>query len=280
MPVTAPAPRPGFESKLALRAMQALLNNPDDTAQVFVIVQALSGNSVERNFRRFQKTEAGRCVLREQRKLLSKLQDRAALAALPEGSLGRAYLEFLNREGITAEGLVAASEVTDESAFQPEFQLFRERMRDMHDLWHVLTGYHGDIVGESALLAFSFAQTWNPGLGFIVLVALARMKQLRQNGSVLVLRGFARGLRARWLPEQDWEALLSEPLERLRDELRISERLRGRERCRPTPTLTTFDSDSVSDPVRTRYTAHFSSAIFGTTISVATEASSRIVWFS
>jgi ubiquinone biosynthesis protein COQ4 len=223
MPVTAPAPRPGFEFKLALRAMQALLNNPDDTAQVFVIVQALSGNSVERNFRRFQKTEAGRRVLREQRKLLSKLQDRAALGALPEGSLGRAYLEFLNREGITSEGLVAASEATDDSAFQPEFQLFRERMRDMHDLWHVLTGYHGDIVGESALLAFSFAQTWNPGLGFIVLVALARMKQLRQNGSVLVLRGFARGLRARWLPEQDWEALLSEPLERLRNELRISQ---------------------------------------------------------
>lgn len=42
------------------------------------------------------------------------------------------------------------------------------RMRDTHDLWHVLTGYSGDVLGETALLGFIFAQTGNPGVALII----------------------------------------------------------------------------------------------------------------
>lgn len=217
-----PPSRQRLDISGALRAMNALLENPDDTAQVFVIVKALSGNSLYRNYRRFGKTAVGRRVLREQRALLEKLKDHRALAELPEGSLGRAYLQFLNQERINAEGLVSASEGRDvEVLDDANLKLFRDRMRDMHDLWHVVTGYEGDLVGEAALLAFSFAQTWNPGLGFIALTAVLKIKEFDSSVTRLVARGFARGLRARWLPGQDWESLLATPLSELRARLRV-----------------------------------------------------------
>jgi ubiquinone biosynthesis protein COQ4 len=207
----------------ALRAMRALVRDPDDTAQVFTIVEALSGKNGERTLRRFRKTAVGRRVLAERRVLLDRLADRERLRALPEGSLGRAYLAFLEREQITAEGLVGASDAgriarSDDA----DLRLLSDRMRDQHDLWHTVTGYHGDVLGEAALLAFTFAQTWNPGVGLIVGVAILesrRHPEMRR----LIVRGFSRGLRAAWLPAADWEALLALPLEEVRRRLRVGQ---------------------------------------------------------
>ena len=39
----------------------------------------------------------------------------------------------------------------------------------MHDLWHVTTGYGRDALGELSLLAFTYAQEKNRGIGAIVL---------------------------------------------------------------------------------------------------------------
>jgi ubiquinone biosynthesis protein COQ4 len=87
-------------------------------------------------------------------------------------------------------------------------------MRDTHDLWHVVTGYKGDLIGEASLLAFSFAQTWNPGIGFIVGVALLRGRE--PSVRRLIWQGFTRGARAEWLPAIEWEKLLALPLSTVR----------------------------------------------------------------
>ena len=103
-------PRNRIRPLEAWRALRALMADPDDTAKVFVIIDALSGNSGERLFRRFCVTEVGRRVLYEQRDIVQTLSDREALEQLPEGSLGRTYAGFMSREQISADGLVAASE--------------------------------------------------------------------------------------------------------------------------------------------------------------------------
>jgi ubiquinone biosynthesis protein COQ4 len=204
----------------AWRAIRVLLQNPDDTGQVFRIIDALSGNSGERIFQRFRRDPVGARILRERRALLDTLSDRAALEALPVGTLGRTYADFVNREQITADGLVEASmEEPNRPDNGPERRLFGERLRDMHDLWHVVTGYGRDLVGEAALLAFSFNQTRNPGVGFIV--AVAWFKAGRGEARRLIVDGFRRGGRAAWLPAQDWEALLAQPLDEVRRQLRI-----------------------------------------------------------
>jgi ubiquinone biosynthesis protein COQ4 len=202
-----------------MRAMRALLRDPDDTAQVFRIVEALSGRTGERTFARFRQSPTGVRILQERRNLLKTLEDRAALLALPPGSLGRSYAEFVAREQISADGLVDASRARSGVA-DPDRQLVFDRLRDMHDLWHVVTGYGRDLVGEAALLAFSFAQTRNPGIGFIVAVALGKARGNREFRRLLI-GGWRRGRRAEWLPAADWEALLPLPLEEVRARLGV-----------------------------------------------------------
>lgn len=206
----------------AAQAMKALLANPDDTAQVFRIIDALSGKNGERTLSRLRRSADGRRLLRDKPNLLARLQDREGLRSLPEGSLGRAYLAFLESEKITAEGLEGASmEGRGAARFEvsADLRFLRDRMRDSHDLWHTLTGYKGDIVGEASILAFSFAQTWNPGVLFIVLMALLRSAGTEVNRTIL--GGFVRGVKAAWLPAVEFEKLLALPLDTVRERLRI-----------------------------------------------------------
>jgi ubiquinone biosynthesis protein COQ4 len=208
----------------AIKGVYTLLTNPEDTAQVFRIVQALPGGSIERIHRGYQRTEAGRRILRERRQLLPTLIQHDVLAAMPAGSLGREYLAFLDAEGITADGLVEASENgfdPDRRRDDPELRLVSDRMRDMHDLWHVVAGYRGDLVGEAALLALTLPQIWSPGVALIVVMAWLEAPGADTRSEIW--RGFARGRRAAYLPAQDWEALLPLPLDEVRRRLRLAD---------------------------------------------------------
>ncbi len=206
---------------VAARALKTLMANPERTEQVFIILKALSGNSVYRSFLRFCGTPMGRRVLNEERDLVDALRDRDALRAMPAGSFGRAYLEFVETQNLSADGLVDASEVG--LNFQDEdFKRYASRTRDMHDLWHVLTGYGRDTLGEDCLLAFSYAQLRNPGVALICLIGAIKIS--RERGESVFganWRAFQAGRKAAWLPGQDWEALLTRPIEEVREQLRI-----------------------------------------------------------
>lgn len=207
----------------AWRGIRALMKDPDDTGQVFKIIRALSGNADDRQFQRFLASEHGPTILAENRSLLDRLSDRAYLASLPDGSLGRIYADFTEREQISPEGLVEASEsVSDDGEpVDRERVLFGNRMRDSHDLWHIVTGYGRDLVGEAALLAFTYRQTRNRGIGFIVLVAYLRAGRVPPEPRRMIRDGYRRAKNASWLPSADWEALLEEPLDAVRTTLGV-----------------------------------------------------------
>ncbi|NND28218.1 MAG: hypothetical protein HKN97_06500, partial [Myxococcales bacterium] len=76
----------------AARALRELFANPDDTQQVFEIIDAMQGPALVRMRRRLQQSEQGRRLLAEQPNLIPLLSDREQLRALPDGSLGREYL--------------------------------------------------------------------------------------------------------------------------------------------------------------------------------------------
>ena len=212
-----------IDIKAALVALRALTRNPDDTAQVFRIVESLSGPSAQKQFVRFSETEFGRRAIDRREELLPVLCDRARLEAMPVGSFAHAYLRFIDEEGITAGGLVDASTEGATGRWNADLigaerDLFRHRMRDMHDLWHTLTGYRGDLIGELSLLAFTLAQVRSPGVALIVAVGFARAPAPARR---VILQGFARGLKATWLPGQDWISLLPLPLDTVRSVLQI-----------------------------------------------------------
>ena len=211
---------------VALRAMRDLLSDPDDTSLVFVIIRALTGGSFERLYQRVLAHPTGRVVLDEKRDILPVLMNRDALREYPEGTLGREYSRFLDREGISAEGLVDASEdKKDDADFLDErAHVLSLRLRDIHDLWHVVTGYQRDLFGEHALLAFTYAQTRNHGIGFIV--AMAALKWVRAGHREVIpfaWRAYRHGRRAESLVAADWEGLLAKPLVEVRRLLRVED---------------------------------------------------------
>jgi ubiquinone biosynthesis protein COQ4 len=207
----------------AARALRAIFADPDDTKQVFKIIEALQGPSLTRTYGRLQESETGRRLLRERPTLLPLLCDRERLASLPEGSLGHAYLDFVNAEGITADGLVEASLVHTPMA-DPELSWIRNWLRDTHDLWHTVIGYRGDLVGEAALLAFSHTETGNWGVGLVAAVAwvkLGRVTDPALGARDTVAEGRQIAQRAAWFVDVPWHEWLERPLEDVRRDLRI-----------------------------------------------------------
>jgi ubiquinone biosynthesis protein COQ4 len=207
----------------AWQGIRALLIDPDDTSQVFKIIRALSGNSGERQFQKFLTSEHGPAILAEKRSLLERLSDREYLMTLPAGSLGRVYADFTDREQISPDGLVEASESVPEDGvpLSAARVLFGLRMRDSHDLWHVVTGYGRDLVGEAALLSFTYRQTGNRGIGFIVLVAYWKAGKESPEHRVMIRDAYRRAKNSSWLPGADWQTLLERPLDEVRETLGV-----------------------------------------------------------
>ena len=151
------------------------------------------------------------------------LESRGARAAAVGLARPRLYAEFTRAERISPQGLVDASlEAPAEVDTSPERALFAARLRDGHDLWHVVTGYGRDLLGEAALLAFTYRQTGNPGIGLIVLTAWWKAGRDLPGSRALILDGYRRAGTAAWLPAVDWESLLEWPLEEVRRTLRIT----------------------------------------------------------
>ena len=214
-------PLPRFDLPRAGRALAALLRDPDDLPQVFTLIESMSGTAPHRLLRRLRRTETGARLLRDQPDIVPTLADRAALRAFPEGSLARAYLAFVESEGISPEGIRDASVAGEASGHVPEaFRYVHQRMRDTHDLWHAATGYKGDVVGELALLAFTLAQNWNTAVAMIIVAGM--IKGLGRSETGLIVDGYRRGRAAAWLPAQEWESLLPLPLAEVRARLALA----------------------------------------------------------
>jgi ubiquinone biosynthesis protein COQ4 len=213
--------------KRAWKALGRLIEDPKRTDEVFEIIDSLAGNSFERQWKFFSAHPVGQRLLHERPSLLATLADREALRELPPGSFGRTYLDFMTAGGLTAEGLVAAEITAAERnpsplPNDPDREYLGDRMRDMHDLWHVLTGYGMDEAGEAANLAFTLGQIPTPGFALIVLAAaVLGPKDVMLTWPRYLFRAWRRGVRAERLCVVPYEELLALPLDDVRQRLKI-----------------------------------------------------------
>ena len=213
-----------IEPLSALRAFRRLVKNKEDTAQVFEIMRALSGRSLGEGYNRMlQSMEGGRqAFLRDE--LAHRLDDPEWLGRFGPGTVGAAYREFRESRGFTAEGLAdEARKVAPLADAEHPIIWYSRRLRDVHDVWHVLTGYETDALGEACVVAFSYAQTRNLGFAFIGWGAAREIQ--RENRAVparkAVWQAYRNGKAARWLPGLDYEALFDRPLDEARARLNI-----------------------------------------------------------
>lgn len=207
---------------IALRALASQLRDNENTEAGARFVYALQGKTTERLFQRFRADPEGARILAERRSIRETLMDRARLRALPAGTLGQVYADFMDEEGISLEGLDEATagptrEILGE--MDMERKLVHDRITDLHDLWHVATGYSRDMVGEFALLALGYEQLGTPAYR-LSLAAVRPLCAMQAPGAIaLIDDARRRGRESSWLPVQDWEGLLPVPLDEARERL-------------------------------------------------------------
>lgn len=210
----------------AFKHFRQLIANKEDTSQVFHVIEALNGDSFQKQFLKFANSELGQQRLAERRYLPPLLDNHEWLRSLPEGSLGRAYVAFMSREGLTAQGLVdeyAASDI-DRDHGDPDMNYYANRLRDTHDMLHVLTGFGRDALGEASVLGYSHAQHGGPGVVFIAYGAAWEVRKSAPKGApVLKSIHEARriGKAAQDIVYHDLMELLPMQLEAVREKLGI-----------------------------------------------------------
>ncbi|MDP5279354.1 Coq4 family protein [Sphingomonas sp. DG1-23] len=213
----------------ALSALRRLLANGDDTEQVFRIMRALNGDVTQKNYRKLLTVPGGGKLAYRRLELAERLSDRRWVDGFASDTVGGTYRSFLDATGYSAKGLaeVSVNAIGDQALeIEHPYAWMGRRERDIHDLWHVLTGYKADEhLGEACLVAFSYAQTG--GLGWAFIAAGAALKSIRITGKLdffrAVIEGYRRGRQAGWLHGEDYEALLAEPLDVARRRLNIAE---------------------------------------------------------
>jgi ubiquinone biosynthesis protein COQ4 len=217
-------PKNRIQPRRAFRALNKLFGDQQlDSA--FELLQAMGGDD-HPTFQCFLDSPDGPRLLREQLSLVNHLADRTALHALPEGSLGHAYVDFAERNGIAAEAIVEANHegYADAQELHPSHQWFFDRLNAMHDLWHVLTGYGTEGGGEALLVAF----TCSAGVSNRGLRLVEKMIRWRATGEerdalrAAMDEAAARGAASTDLIGAPYEELLSHPLQEVRIRLGIT----------------------------------------------------------
>lgn len=199
----------------ALRSMIVIARDPSRLDAVFSLHDAIEDPAVlEPMVARMRAGEATGRALRE-RARLGKV-DLAALEALPEGTLGRAYANFMR-----AAGLDPASIPTLEA--RSEHQWFSAHLYETHDIWHVVTGFGPDVAGELGLQAFYLAQVEGPLSVAILAAGLVNTAVRAMEDSTRrfdeITRGWQLGRAARPLFGVRWGEQWARPLSEIRREL-------------------------------------------------------------
>lgn len=218
------AARAALEGNLAermwvgLRALGRLLQNPNDTKQVFVLGIALNAHRFPGFVARFATDPSGAELLRDRPSIDSRGVDFAALGQLPPDTLGGAFARHMKENKLDPDLFQAPPGLPDVAAY------IAKRIRQTHDVWHLLTGYKTDVPGELALQAFYYGLIGMPSSLLISVFGTLRYARKFPSSNLfrMVHEGYRRGQRAAFLPTIKWEDWWTLPLSEVRRRVNIA----------------------------------------------------------
>ncbi len=153
-----------------------------------------------------------------QERYIAPPPDIEALITLPEGSLGHAYATYIKEMGFDP-GFYRSLEVEDDITY------VLLRIRQTHDIWHIVTGFSVDVAGEIGLKAFELAQTRRTLAGILTAGGLIQcLFQAPQELDKLlehIAVGYRMGATAKPFLAQKWEQHWEKPLAEWRTELQV-----------------------------------------------------------
>lgn len=215
-----------FRPLKAWQHFRELVKDKEATKEVAMIFESLPWTGLYAAAEKFLGSEQGQAIRASEPSLVAILDDHAALRRLPEGTLAHAYCDFMEREGLSAQGLVDELNTYREGRiYEDELEWYLNRLRDTHDMLHVLTGYGRDALGEQCVLAFTYSQQPAPAHLFLGYAgALEIKKRVKSEAPVLraVREAQKLGKACPRIAEMPIRELLATPLDELRATLGIT----------------------------------------------------------
>lgn len=207
-----------LDTLIVLKGVLSLVRDPTQTGSVYDIEDGMKHSEAMAVATKHMLAEPGVMAL-AQEKYLAPLPDIPQLLQCPVGSLGHAYATYINTSGFDPAFYRSIS-IDDDTSY------LLLRLRQTHDIWHVVTGFSTDVPGELGLKAFELAQTRRTMAG--ILIAGGFLKCLLQTPTELdllldrIARGYRMGSHAKSLLAQKWEQDWDKSLTEWRSELGLA----------------------------------------------------------
>lgn len=196
-----------------------MMLNPEGTDSVFDMEDGLLKSKSTQELLRFtSKDPSVRSMIDE--RYLQPIPDTEALSRLPKDTLGYRYFYHLDSQGFDPDYYRKID-------VQNDIDYVMMRIRQTHDIWHVVTGFDTHPLGEIAIKAVELAQTHRPMAAAICAGGVYRymLKQPDEFADCLesIVAGYHMGLQSKALLAMKWEELWDRKLEDLRERLGVVE---------------------------------------------------------
>jgi ubiquinone biosynthesis protein COQ4 len=202
-----------------IRGLSTMIRDPGHTESVFDIEDGLQNLEAYELAVEYLRRDPVMAEVMKERYLRHGAHDLDTLLKLPEASLGYHFARHLRDRG-----------------FDPDYFRVREvhsdldyvlmRLRQTHDIWHVITGFDTDPISELGVKAVELAQTRRPMAAVVAAGGVLRFlyKDPEHLGETLsaVSEGYQLGIKAKPLLAQKWEDHWERPLEEWRTMLNVT----------------------------------------------------------
>ena len=200
----------------AVKGFIIFANNPSKTEAAFDIADGLRKTGLYKQFIEYAHSHASVSQITQER-YFSPIVNLDDLITYPKESLGYCYAAHMKQLGLRPD-FYRAIHIED------DYSYLAMRMRQTHDIWHTITGFGTDLVGEAKLQALTLAQMRSPLAAALMGAFLVHtMKSSAPLDPLIdgIWEGWCMGKVARPLIAQKWEEDWGKPLSEWRVYLEI-----------------------------------------------------------
>jgi ubiquinone biosynthesis protein COQ4 len=200
----------------AVKGFIEFANNPSKTEAVFDIADGLRPTGLYQQFIEHAHSQPAVSQIIQER-YFAPMTDLEDLLRYPQNSLGYQYATHMKQLGLKTD-FYRKIDIED------DYSYLAMRMRQTHDVWHIITGFGTDVGGEAGLQALTLAQMRSPLAGVILGAFIISVLKSSIPLNPLVNRmqqGWQIGEIASPFIAQKWEENWEKPLAEWRNELKV-----------------------------------------------------------